>query len=83
VSIVTDREEHQAAAERLTHATDEALSRDLEHWTVASYDSAQQFKDVTERLGALRDLHAEEETWIGLIATEIRNRRARAREARS
>jgi len=82
VSVITDREEYKAAAERLTHAADDVLTRDLEHWTVAAYDSAEQFKEVGERLGSLRELHAEEETWIGLIATEIRNRRARAREAR-
>lgn len=42
--------------------------------------SSIQYGEVSEQLGALRLLHAEEETWIRLIAAEIAARRSRRRQ---
>jgi hypothetical protein len=80
VSVIDSREERAEATARLTTEDDAALERDLVHWTLASFESARQYGEVSEQLGALRLLHAEEETWIRLIADEIAARRARRRQ---
>jgi hypothetical protein len=80
VSIVTSRDERTQAIERIAASSDEVLTRDLVDWTVASVRSADEYHAVGERLGQLRELHAEEETWIGLIADELRRRREAVRK---
>lgn len=80
MSIVDSREERAQAKARLEELPTEALERDLVHWTLAAMESGEQFHEIGERLGALRDLHAEEEGWIRLHAEELRRRRANHRE---
>ncbi|HET7030339.1 MAG TPA: hypothetical protein VFI34_07495 [Candidatus Limnocylindrales bacterium] len=80
MSILTDRAERDQAIERIAATSDEVLARDLVDWTVASCRSAEEYRTISERLGQLRELHAEEETWIGLIADEVRRRRDRGRK---
>lgn len=80
MSVTTSREERQQAIARLAAASDDVLTRDLVDWTVASYVSAEDYRRLVEQQFAVRELHADEETWIALIADEIRRRRTKARE---
>lgn len=75
MSIRDSAAELQVAELKVGSASDEELQRDLAFWTVASYDSSEQFREVSNRLGELRLLHSEEELWVSLIALEIRKRR--------
>jgi hypothetical protein len=81
MSIVTSRDELEQAKNRLATVSDDVLTRDLVDWTVASFKSAEQYRELVTQQLAVRDLHAEEETWIGLIAEELRRRRTRSRES--
>jgi hypothetical protein len=80
VSVIDSREERDQAISRLAGQEDAALERDLVHWTLASFDSARRFVEASEQLDQIRTLHAEEQTWIKLLADEIGARRARRRQ---
>lgn len=75
MSVIDSRQDREAAVARIADQDDAALERDLVHWTLASVDSAKRYLETNERLGELRDLHAEEQTWVNLIAEELGKRR--------
>jgi hypothetical protein len=75
VSILDSREEVAAAEAKLAAASDDQLTADLQYWTVAAYDAAADYVEVHARQAAVRQLHAEAEHWVGLVAQEIRRRR--------
>jgi len=75
MSILDSAEEATAAQERLRAATDESLLNDLRFWTLASYDAAEDYRQIHQRINRTRVLHAEAEQWVGLIAQELRSRR--------
>ena len=81
MSIISDREEREAALGKLTTATDEQLTGDLAYWSVAARDHEVESQGLLHRQLMLRDLHQEEEAWVALIADEMRSRRARLRQA--
>lgn len=81
MSILRSSEERAEAAARVKDATDESLARDLIDWSVATQVSAERFLALEREVQQVRELHAEEELWIELIATEIRQRRTAARAA--
>jgi hypothetical protein len=81
MGVYDSKADRDEAIARLSAATDESLRMDLEYWTVASYDHAAEYRELLERQAQVRTFHAEEEAWIGLIATEMRTRARARREA--
>lgn len=75
MSILDSREEVAQAEAKLAAATDGQLTTDLEYWTIAAYGAAADYVEVHARQAAARQLHAEAEHWVGLLAQEIRKRR--------
>lgn len=81
MSVADSQDERNQAKTRLAVAADADLSRDLSYWTIASRDHQVEFSELAARQIQLREMHSESETWIGLIADELRDRRARSRQA--
>jgi hypothetical protein len=77
MSVLRSSEEREAAVARLREAPDDSLQRDLVDWTVATHVSAERWSALANELSQVKELHAEEEVWIELIATEIRRTTAR------
>jgi hypothetical protein len=75
MSVVDSQVDRDQAVSRLAEATPESLDNDLRFWTVASHDAAAEYSQLHERMGAVRRQHNEAETWIALIAQELRSRR--------
>lgn len=81
MSIISDRDEREAALRKLAAASEEQLRADLQYWAVAARDHETESQELLNRQLVLRDLHHEEVAWVALITDEMRSRRARARQA--
>lgn len=75
MSIVTSREERQEAAADLADKPKAQLLEDLAFWSIAVVDHRASFDRLTEQRALVSDQYLEAETWVRLIADELRARR--------
>lgn len=80
MSVATSRQERAAAQARLETLPTEVLERDLRHWTLTAFDTAEKYEVAEAHLHSLRQAHQDEQVWIELHAGELRRRLARAKE---
>lgn len=81
MSIVDSQLEMLEAKARLSVADDDQLIRDLAYWATTAQDHRHEFHEINERRAAVQQQFVECEAWIALVGDEMRDRKARAREA--